>query len=215
MKTPAASFACVRSAGWMTSHATVMCRHAGHDYRWPTKNRFLLLSIRPWSLSRTPMPGRECSRQSVRGPWRFFQGAFVAIEHFGSTAIPQMSAKPIVDILAGVESLSGAGALAAQLCEAGYSHQHRRIRETTAPRRSTATVKTHCPTQRPAQPERLRCRRSGCSRLAAGLCSSLTASKLESLSMPICPSARESCDDVPPRIDGLCVAEPANRSATT
>lgn len=61
-----------------------------------------------------------------------FPGAFVAIEHFGSTTIPQMSAKPIVDILAGVESLSGAGALAAQLCESGYSHQHRRIRETTA-----------------------------------------------------------------------------------
>ncbi|MCW7539662.1 GrpB family protein [Aquabacterium sp. A7-Y] len=56
--------------------------------------------------------------------WRLlslFPSAFVAIEHIGSTAIPGMRAKPIVDILAGVESLTGVDALAARLCEVGYA----------------------------------------------------------------------------------------------
>jgi GrpB-like predicted nucleotidyltransferase (UPF0157 family) len=35
----------------------------------------------------------------------------IGIEHFGSTAIPGMPAKPIVDILAGVESMAIADAL--------------------------------------------------------------------------------------------------------
>jgi len=50
-----------------------------------------------------------------------FPKVFIAIEHFGSTAIPGMSAKPIIDILAGVESLAGADALSTHLCEMGYS----------------------------------------------------------------------------------------------
>ena len=50
-----------------------------------------------------------------------FPDDFVEIEHFGSTAIPGMSAKPIIDILAGVETLTGAGALSTRLCEIGYS----------------------------------------------------------------------------------------------
>jgi GrpB-like predicted nucleotidyltransferase (UPF0157 family) len=47
--------------------------------------------------------------------------SFIAIEHFGSTAIPRMTAKPIIDILGGVETLTGAEALATRLCEIGYS----------------------------------------------------------------------------------------------
>ena len=48
-------------------------------------------------------------------------GTFVAIEHIGSTAIPQMSAKPIIDLMAGVESLAGAETLSERLCESGYT----------------------------------------------------------------------------------------------
>jgi GrpB-like predicted nucleotidyltransferase (UPF0157 family) len=50
-----------------------------------------------------------------------FPRDFVKIEHFGSTAIPGMLAKPIIDILCGVETLMDAGALSTRLCEIGYS----------------------------------------------------------------------------------------------
>ena len=50
-----------------------------------------------------------------------FPDAFIEIEHFGSTAIPGMSAKPIIDILGGVATLTGADALLARLCEFAYS----------------------------------------------------------------------------------------------
>lgn len=50
-----------------------------------------------------------------------FPDDFIELEHFGSTAIPGMSAKPIIDILGGVETLTGADALSTRLCEIGYS----------------------------------------------------------------------------------------------
>ena len=50
-----------------------------------------------------------------------FPDVFVEIEHFGSTAIPGMLAKPIIDILCGVQTLTGADALSSRLCEVGYS----------------------------------------------------------------------------------------------
>jgi GrpB-like predicted nucleotidyltransferase (UPF0157 family) len=50
-----------------------------------------------------------------------FPDVFVEMEHFGSTAIPGMSAKPIIDILGGVETLTAAEALSARLREVGYS----------------------------------------------------------------------------------------------
>lgn len=50
-----------------------------------------------------------------------FPDVFVEIEHFGSTAIPGMLAKPIIDILCGVETLAGTDALSIRLCEVGYS----------------------------------------------------------------------------------------------
>jgi GrpB-like predicted nucleotidyltransferase (UPF0157 family) len=46
---------------------------------------------------------------------------FRAIEHIGSTAVPQLSAKPIVDILAGVASLESVDDLTARLSVAGYT----------------------------------------------------------------------------------------------
>ena len=47
-------------------------------------------------------------------------GRFVNIEHIGSTAIPGLAAKPIIDILAGVTSMSEADALLEPLCARGY-----------------------------------------------------------------------------------------------
>lgn len=47
-------------------------------------------------------------------------GRFIAIEHIGSTAIPGLAAKPIIDILAGVSVFSEADALMAPLCANGY-----------------------------------------------------------------------------------------------
>src|SRR6478609_5240693 len=49
-----------------------------------------------------------------------FPDRFVAIAHIGSTAIPGLAAKPIIDILAGVQSMSEADALMDPLCARGY-----------------------------------------------------------------------------------------------
>lgn len=45
---------------------------------------------------------------------------FIDIQHFGSTAIAGMPAKPVIDILAGVASLEIADSLAAPLLQFGY-----------------------------------------------------------------------------------------------
>lgn len=50
-----------------------------------------------------------------------FPEAFLALEHVGSTAVPGMAAKPIVDIMGGVRSLKQADALLPALCQNGYS----------------------------------------------------------------------------------------------
>ena len=50
-----------------------------------------------------------------------FPAQFVEVEHIGSTAIPGLKAKPIIDILAGVKSMAVAEALAESLCRSGYT----------------------------------------------------------------------------------------------
>lgn len=45
---------------------------------------------------------------------------FLAIEHFGSTAIPGLDAKPIIDMLGGVRSMAEADALLEPLCQLGW-----------------------------------------------------------------------------------------------
>ena len=50
-----------------------------------------------------------------------FPAQLLAIEHFGSTAIPGMPAKPIVDILAGVESMAVADSLLEGILASGYT----------------------------------------------------------------------------------------------
>ena len=46
---------------------------------------------------------------------------FVDIEHIGSTAVPGLVAKPIVDLMAGVETMAMAKSLAEPLCDNGYT----------------------------------------------------------------------------------------------
>ena len=48
-------------------------------------------------------------------------GQLVAIEHIGSTAVSGMIAKPVIDILAGVETLQIADSLLEPLCGSGYT----------------------------------------------------------------------------------------------
>jgi GrpB-like predicted nucleotidyltransferase (UPF0157 family) len=50
-----------------------------------------------------------------------FPARFIAIEHIGSTAVPGLAAKPVIDILAGVASMAAAGALSSPLCANGYT----------------------------------------------------------------------------------------------
>ncbi len=47
-------------------------------------------------------------------------GQFTAIEHIGSTAVPMLAAKPVIDLLAGVGSIGEADALLGSLCSHGY-----------------------------------------------------------------------------------------------
>jgi GrpB-like predicted nucleotidyltransferase (UPF0157 family) len=49
-----------------------------------------------------------------------FPDQFLAIEHIGSTAIPEISAKPIIDILGGVESMNAADKLIPGLLNQGW-----------------------------------------------------------------------------------------------
>lgn len=46
---------------------------------------------------------------------------FLDVQHIGSTAVPGLVAKPIIDILAGVESMAVAESVAFPLCASGYT----------------------------------------------------------------------------------------------
>ena len=50
-------------------------------------------------------------------------GRILSVEHVGSTSVPGMDAKPILDLMAGVESLAAAEALLPALRELGYEHK--------------------------------------------------------------------------------------------
>ncbi len=49
-----------------------------------------------------------------------FPDAFLSLEHVGSTAVPGMEAKPIIDMMGGVRSIEEADALLPKLCQNGY-----------------------------------------------------------------------------------------------
>lgn len=50
-----------------------------------------------------------------------FPDAFLSLEHVGSTAVPGLTAKPIIDMMGGVRSMQEADALLPLLCQNGYS----------------------------------------------------------------------------------------------
>ena len=50
--------------------------------------------------------------------------AFQAVEHIGSTAIPGMPAKPVIDILAGVASMPIAHSMSGAILAFGYTTSH-------------------------------------------------------------------------------------------
>ena len=52
-----------------------------------------------------------------------FGDAIIAIEHIGSTAIPGISAKPIIDMNIGVESLEVARSMKGKFEKLGYEHR--------------------------------------------------------------------------------------------
>lgn len=54
--------------------------------------------------------------EAVVGPW------VEAVEHVGSTAVPGLDAKPVVDIMAGVRDVRSAGRCIRPLEEIGYSY---------------------------------------------------------------------------------------------
>ena len=60
----------------------------------------------------------ELERDRLRA---LLPGAFVAIEHIGSTAVPGLVAKPIIDIMAAVDSLDDVDTLVDRLCDNGYT----------------------------------------------------------------------------------------------
>lgn len=64
-----------------------------------------------------PMAFRaECERLASLLP-----GAFIELQHIGSTAVNGMPAKPIIDILAGVDSMAQAESLVEPICRSGYT----------------------------------------------------------------------------------------------
>jgi GrpB-like predicted nucleotidyltransferase (UPF0157 family) len=71
-----------------------------YDERWPAQ-----------------FEAERASLQSILQPW--LRGG---IEHVGSTAVTGLSAKPVIDIMAGVESLEESRACFADLRAAGYQH---------------------------------------------------------------------------------------------
>lgn len=52
---------------------------------------------------------------------RALPGVFIGLEHIGSTAVPGLAAKPIVDLMAGVASMAVAESVAVALCACGYT----------------------------------------------------------------------------------------------
>lgn len=73
----------------------------------------------PWDPAWPGMFQAERQRLEAALP-----GAFLDLQHIGSTAVPGLVAKPIIDLLAGVRSMAEADALVAAICRAGYTTSH-------------------------------------------------------------------------------------------
>ncbi len=70
-----------------------------HDFRWPSL----------FALKRSRV-------EDVVGAW------VGALEHVGSTAVPELEAKTVIDIMVGVRDVRGAGRYIRPLEELGYSY---------------------------------------------------------------------------------------------
>lgn len=78
--------------------------------------------VEPYSQSWPGIFSEEAARlQTVLAPWLVGD-----LEHIGSTAIPNLAAKPIVDMLAPVAQLDAARRAVPVLADAGYQHADHR-----------------------------------------------------------------------------------------
>ena len=76
-----------------------------------------MIAIAPYNASWPPMFEAEATRiREVLG------GRALRIEHVGSTSIPGLAAKPVIDIQISVQSLEPRGAFVQLLTELGYAH---------------------------------------------------------------------------------------------
>ena len=83
------------------------------------------IRLRPYSLRWPALFEQEAEDLRARlGPW--LAGA---IEHVGSTAVPGLAAKPILDMLAPVHDLREARAAAPELAALGYRREDHRPQE--------------------------------------------------------------------------------------
>jgi GrpB-like predicted nucleotidyltransferase (UPF0157 family) len=79
-----------------------------------------------------------------------FEGTEAAIEHIGSTAVPGLGAKPVIDVLVGVRALVEAERLVPRLEAAGYEYVPEYERELAErryfrkPPRGPRAVHVHC-----------------------------------------------------------------------
>jgi len=74
------------------------------------------VKIVPYDLAWPRLFDQEKRRLEVICP-----GEFPGIEHIGSTAVSMLSAKPVIDIMAGVHSLAQADGVLPILCANGYT----------------------------------------------------------------------------------------------
>ena len=78
------------------------------------------MKSRRWS--HTTQSGPCYTRPSARDRLvDLFPDQFLDVQHFGSTAVPGMPAKPIIDLLAGVGSMAIADSLVEPLLKSGYT----------------------------------------------------------------------------------------------
>ncbi len=76
------------------------------------------IALAPWS----PRWARAFATERRRLLSRFAD-RLLEIRHVGSTAVPGLSAKPVIDLIAGVRSMDAANALVEPLCGFGYWFQ--------------------------------------------------------------------------------------------
>jgi GrpB-like predicted nucleotidyltransferase (UPF0157 family) len=64
---------------------------------------------------------RRFQKEAARIAWALGDQV-IRIEHIGSTAVPGIAAKPVIDIMVGLDSLDDGSGLIAPLAELGYAH---------------------------------------------------------------------------------------------